>query len=70
MAETKKPGFFARISRSFKDMRGEMKKVVWPTKKQVWNNTLIVLVVCIISAILISGLDSLFSFLIKLLLKV
>lgn len=69
MAETKKPGFFARIGRSFKDMRGEMKKVVWPTKKQVWNNTLVVLVVVIISAIIISGVDSLFSFLIRLLLK-
>ena len=31
MANTeKKPGFFARISRSLRDMRGEMKKVVWP----------------------------------------
>lgn len=70
MAETKKLGFFARIRRSFKDMRGEMKKVVWPTKKQVWNNTLIVLVVCILSALVISGLDALFSFIIKLLLKV
>lgn len=70
MAETKKPGIFARLSRSFKDMRGEMKKVVWPTKKQVWNNTLVVLGVCLISAILISGLDSLFSFLVRLLVQV
>ena len=69
MAETKKPGFFARIGRSFKDMRGEMKKVVWPSKKQIWNNTLIVLVVVILSALVVSGIDSLFSFLIKLLLK-
>ena len=69
MAETKKPGFFARIGRSFKDMRGEMKKVVWPSKKQIWNNTLIVLVVVILSALVVSGIDSLFSLLIKLLLK-
>ena len=40
MAETaKKPNIFQRWARSFKDMRGEMKKVVWPTKKQVINNT-------------------------------
>ena len=70
MAETKKLGFFARIRRSLKDMKGEMKKVVWPTGKQVWNNTLIVLVVCILSGLVISGLDALFSFIIKLLLKV
>lgn len=49
MAETaKKPNIFQRWARSFKDMRGEMKKVVWPTKKQVINNTLIVLAVVLI----------------------
>ena len=70
MAETtKKPGLFARMGRSFKDMRGEMKKVVWPTKKQVWNNTLIVLAVVLISAIVICGLDALFSLIVKLLIK-
>ena len=46
-----------------------MKKVVWPTKKQVWNNTLIVLAVVLIAGIVICGLDMLFSLVIKLLLK-
>ena len=56
MAETaKKPNIFQRWARSFKDMRGEMKKVVWPTKKQVINNTLIVLAVVLISAVVICG---------------
>mgnify|MGYP000071395797 CR=1 FL=1 len=64
-----KTGFFARMKRYFKDMRGEMKKVVWPTKKQVINNTLIVLAVVLISAIVICGLDALFSLVIKLLIK-
>ena len=51
MAETaKKPNIFQRWARSFKDMRGEMKKVVWPTKKQVINNTLIVLAVSLSAA--------------------
>ena len=46
------------------------RQVVWPTKKQVINNTLIVLAVVLISAIVICGLDALFSLVIKLLLKV
>ena len=50
-------------------MRGEMKKVVWPTKKQVINNTLIVLAVVLVSAIVICGLDALFSLVIRLLIK-
>ena len=70
MAEAaKKPNIFQRWARSFKDMRGEMKKVVWPTKKQVVNNTLIVLAVVLVAAVVICGLDVLFSFVIKLLIK-
>lgn len=70
MAETaKKPNIFQRWARSFKDMRGEMKKVVWPTKKQVVYNTLIVLAVVLVAAVVICGLDVLFSFVIKLLIK-
>ena len=33
-ADKKKPGVFARIGKWFKDMRSELKKVQWPTRKQ------------------------------------
>ena len=66
MADTeKKPGFFARISRSILDMRGEMKKVVWPSRKQILNNTLVVLAAVAISAIFIGGLDSLLGLVVR-----
>ena len=52
-----KTGFFARMKRYFKDMRGELKKVVWPDRKQVLNNTGIVIIALIISAIIICGFD-------------
>ena len=65
----KKKGFFAGIKRFFKniakffrDTRSEMKKVVWPNKKQVINNTLVVLVVVLIAAIDLVALDALFGF--------
>lgn len=63
--QVKKPGFFARISRSFRDMKGEMKKVVWPTKKQILNNTAIVLAFVAVSGVFVWGLDSILSFAIK-----
>ena len=76
MAEAKKQekeGFFrrtaTRFSKWFREMRAELKKVVWPTKKQVVNNTLIVLAVVLVAAVVICGLDVLFSFVIKLLIK-
>ena len=47
----KKPGFFARIGKWFKEMQSELKKVQWPTKKQTINNTAIV-----IACVLIVGL--------------
>ena len=67
MAEQeKKPGLFARISRSLRDIRGEMKKVVWPSKKQVVNNTLVVMAAVAISAVFIGGLDTLLGVVIRL----
>lgn len=40
--KTKKTNFFAKW---FKEFKSEIKKIVWPSKKQVINNTGIVLVV-------------------------
>ena len=35
--------FFKGIVKRFKDIKSEMKKIVWPTKSQVINNTLLLL---------------------------
>ena len=40
-AEKKK--FGSRITRYLRDMKGELKKVVWPTKKQTVKNTGVVI---------------------------
>ena len=51
MAEVKKENWFKRaigaIGRYFRELRSELKKVVWPTPKQVVKNTLIV-VACVV----------------------
>ena len=52
-----KPGFFARIGKWFKELRSELKKVQWPTRKQTINNTIIVIVCCIIVGIFIGLFD-------------
>lgn len=41
----------------FKDTRAELKKVVWPTKKQIINNTLWVLVLVIVVSAVVLGID-------------
>ena len=52
-ADKKKPGVFARIGKWFKDMRSELKKVQWPTRKQTVNNTLIVIACVVIVGVFI-----------------
>lgn len=37
----------------FKEVRGELKKVVWPSRKQLVNNTLTVLLSCLIIGMII-----------------
>ena len=45
----------------FKDVRAELKKVTWPTTKQVVNNTVGVIVIVIITAIIVFILDFTFN---------
>ena len=52
-----KPGFFARIGKWLKDMKSELKKVQWPTRKQTINNTLIVIGCCIVVGVFIGLFD-------------
>ena len=57
MAEVKKENFFkrvlGRIAKYFRELRSELKKVVWPTPKQVLKNTLIVLACVLVVGIFV-----------------
>lgn len=59
MAESvqKKPGFGARVKRFFTDIKGEFKKIIWPDKAQVINNTIIVVGVVILAAVVLGLID-------------
>ena len=52
MAEVKKANWFKRawggICKYFRELKSELKKVVWPTPKQVLKNALIVIGVVIV----------------------
>jgi preprotein translocase subunit SecE len=45
------------VARWFREMRSELKKVVWPTRKQILNNTIIVLVIVVVSSVVIWCVD-------------
>lgn len=53
--------FFGRIVKFFRDTKSELKKVVWPSRKDTKNNTIVVLVVVGISAVVMIALDAAFG---------
>lgn len=58
--KTKKVGIFRRMINSMKATKSEFKKVVWPTKKQLINNTAIVIAALVVVGLIIFGLDTAF----------
>ena len=58
MAETKKKG---RIRRYFREFVSEFKKLEWPTKSKVLNNTIVVLVMMLFVTAFVWVLDLGFS---------
>ena len=55
-----KKGFFAKIKDYFTGVRSEMKKVSWPSRKETWKYTLVVIIVCAAFALLFWILDTIF----------
>lgn len=45
----------------FKDFKAELKKVIWPTPKQVLNNTTAVVVIVLLTALIVFVLDLTFE---------
>ena len=45
----------------FKDFKAELKKVVWPTPKQLVNNTIAVITIVLITAVIVFVLDVIFE---------
>ena len=63
--DVKKLSFFKRIAKWWREMKSELKKVIWPTPKQTLNNTVVALVVMAISAVVIWGFDEIAQMIVK-----
>ena len=62
--------FFQKIARFFRDMKGEVKKIVWPTRKQLWNNSVVVTTIMLGSGLIIWLIDLAFGGVVKLVLGI
>ena len=61
----KKPGLFKKIAKWFREMRSELKKVIWPTPVVLAKNTGISVAVMLVSAVVLWGFDELAQMLIR-----
>ena len=41
------------ISKFFREIRSELKRVIWPTREQLINNTVTVLIACLVVGVII-----------------
>lgn len=63
--ENVKPGFFKRVGKWFREMKSELKKVIWPTRQTLTKNCLISLGMMVSSAVVIWGFDRLAQMLVQ-----
>jgi len=64
--QQKKPSIFQKMARFVKDVRSELKKVLWPSRSQVINNTVTVLITCILLGGVIWILDAVLGYVYRL----
>ena len=50
-------GFFIRIGLAFKNMAAELKKVTWPSRKELVNYSIVVIVFMVLMAVVVGLLD-------------
>ena len=58
--------FFQKAGKWFREMKSELKKVIWPTPKALRNNTLISVGMMVVSAVVIWGFDQIATALVRL----
>jgi len=63
--DVKKLSFGKKVAKWWREMKSELKKVVWPTPKQAMKNTVAALVVMAISAIVIWGFDEIAQLIVR-----
>ena len=69
MATAEKKGIFTRIKAWFRGMKAELKKVIWPSRKQIINNSSVVLAMVVASGVVIWAFDYIASNLVGLLIS-
>ena len=60
-APTEKAGIFARLALFVRQVLAELHKVVWPTRPQLVNYTIVVLLFVVFMAVVVGVMDYVFT---------
>ena len=60
-AKEKKPGFFQRLGRFFRELKAELKKVAWPTRADTMKKTGVVILCVIVVGVIVWIFDGIAS---------
>lgn len=60
-AATEKKSIFKKMADYFKEVKSELKKVIWPAFPKVVKNTGIVIIAIVVSSLIILAFDSAFG---------
>ena len=64
LSERPRDNFFERVGSFWRDVRAELKRVTWPTLKEVQHTTVITVIAVIFFAIYLWGVDRILAFVI------
>lgn len=53
-----KTGFFARVKKFFRDLKAELKRVIWPSKDKMIHSTAVVLSIILASVLVVWAVDT------------
>ena len=59
--DTDRVGIFARIARFFREVVAELRKVIWPGRRELITYTTVVILFVAVMVALVAGLDLLFA---------
>lgn len=62
-----KVSFWSKVKKAFKEFKAEFKKIVWSSRRNTFNNTVLVIVSMVVVSVVIGTLDTGFSKLLTLL---
>jgi len=61
-----KPGVGQRLRTFFSEVRGELRKIVWPDRKELQKKTITVIITSLLFALIIFGFDSVYNVILQL----